>query len=178
MQTPPCCNRLCKLAYSLTLILIALAASASTALAADNRPVQILYDMPGEIPTMRLETGPIRSVEVEIMDHSLSPRLTIMDESVQLRWVNHSRTSSRIVFEREVAAAMTCHSLVNFSIKEDELKSAELRPLDVANFCKLAPGRYPYRIIRSDPASGASLKIAGVLIVEPTSPARTMARSE
>jgi hypothetical protein len=71
-----------------------------------------------------------------------------------------------IVFEREVAGSLICHSLVNFSIEDDELKSADIFPLDVVNFCEMAPGRYRYHVIRKDPDSRAKRRMEGVIIVE------------
>jgi hypothetical protein len=51
-----------------------------------------------------------------------------------------------------------------------------LRLADNASFCELAPGRYPYRVIRSDPSTGASQRLEGVVIVRPAVPA--MARED
>jgi hypothetical protein len=170
-------ERALRLAVTATLAIFALCTS-SLASDQDRRPSQIPYDTQGGIPTTSLAARPNHTVEVEIKDHSLAPRLTILTESTQLRWVNQSRAGSRIVFEREVAASMTCHNLINFSIKGDELKSAELQRLDVANFCKLKPGRYPYRIIRSDPTTGASRRLEGIVVVEPVDGSQKLARSE
>jgi hypothetical protein len=59
------------------------------------------------------------------------------------------------VFEREIARSMVCHSLVNFSIVDDELKSAPIHAGEFASFCQLKPGRYRYKVIRPDvPQSG------------------------
>jgi hypothetical protein len=72
-----------------------------------------------------------------------------------------------IVFEREVARSMICHSLVNFSIKEDELRSAPLNAGEFASFCQLKPGRYQYKVVRPKPTenySGAR-RIEGEIIV-------------
>ena len=60
-----------------------------------------------------------------------------------------------MVFEREVARAMVCHSLVNFSIKDDELRSGEINVGEFASFCELRPGRYRYKVVRPNPRDGA-----------------------
>ena len=70
------------------------------------------------------------------------------DELV-VRQIMVSRRSV-VVFEREVARSMICHSLVNFSIKEDELRSAPIHAGEFASFCQLKPGRYRYKIVRPD----------------------------
>ena len=43
-----------------------------------------------------------------------------------MAWISYSSVPSEVVFEREVARAMVCHSLVNFTIKDDELRSAPI----------------------------------------------------
>ena len=73
-----------------------------------------------------------------------------------------------VVFEREVARSMICHSLVNFSLKEDELRSAPIHAGEFASFCQLKPGRYKYKIFREAmPASGsdAARRLEGEIIV-------------
>ena len=59
-----------------------------------------------------------------------------------------SAAESVVVFEREVAKKMVCHALVNFSLKDDELRSAPIRAGEFASFCQLAPGRYRYKVVR------------------------------
>ena len=64
---------------------------------------------------------------------------------------------------------MICHSLVNFSIQDDELKSAEIHPGEFASFCQLKPGRYRYKVVRRDPKAGGvdtgKRRIDGVIVV-------------
>jgi hypothetical protein len=64
---------------------------------------------------------------------------------------------------------MICHSLVNFSIREDELRSAEIHTGEFASFCELQPGRYRYKVVRKDPeaagAGGAARRLEGEIIV-------------
>jgi len=73
-----------------------------------------------------------------------------------------------VVFEREVARSMICHSLVNFSIKDDELRSAPIHAGEFASFCQLKPGRYKYKIIRDGIAptgSDAARRLEGEIVV-------------
>jgi hypothetical protein len=63
---------------------------------------------------------------------------------------------------------MICHSLVNFSIKDDELRSAPINAGEFASFCELKPGRYRYKVMR--PQAGqkpidAAHRLDGEIIV-------------
>ncbi len=60
-----------------------------------------------------------------------------------------------------------CPRATSVSIRDDELKSAEVHTLDEVSFCELAPGRYPYKITRSRAGHGASRRMDGVIVVEP-----------
>ena len=83
-------------------------------------------------------------------------------------WISYSKSASTIVFEREVARSMICHSLVNFTIEDDELRSAEIMPGEFASFCELKPGRYRYKIVRPTAGQGsidAARRIEGEVIV-------------
>ena len=73
-----------------------------------------------------------------------------------------------VVFEREVARSMVCHSLVNFSLQDDELRSAPIHLGEFASFCQLKPGRYRYKVVRPDPgasAGAAAKRLDGVIVV-------------
>jgi hypothetical protein len=72
-----------------------------------------------------------------------------------------------VVFEREVARDMICHSLVNFTIKDDELRSAPIHAGEFASFCQLKPGRYKYKVVRVEPGDhiDASRRLEGEIIV-------------
>ncbi len=140
--------------------------------AADTRPANIQYDQPGTIPTLQPGALLIPRRQITIGDHTITPKTIILDSGEPFGWLNQSRAPSRIVFEREVAHAMVCRSLINFSIKDDELKSSELRINEVANFCELEPGHYSYRIIRTDPSTGASQRIEGAVLVRPRDAAK------
>jgi hypothetical protein len=56
---------------------------------------------------------------------------------------------------------------VNFSIKDDELRSAPIHAGEFASFCQLKPGRYKYKIVRTDPADhhDAARRLEGEIIV-------------
>jgi hypothetical protein len=58
---------------------------------------------------------------------------------------------------------------VNFSIVDDEIRSSPIHPGEFASFCELKPGRYHYKVVRTDPkASGqqaARSRLEGVIIV-------------
>ncbi len=83
-----------------------------------------------------------------ITDDSISPKAVRLKEGQLVAWISYSATPVTIVFEREVARSMICHSLVNFSIVEDELRSEPIHPGEFASFCELKPGRYQYIIKR------------------------------
>jgi len=85
---------------------------------------------------------------VLITDQALSPRRVTLEKGQLVAWMSYSKAVSQIVFEREIAKNMICHSLVNFSIVDDELKSAPMHHGEFASFCELKPGRYTYRIVR------------------------------
>lgn len=143
---------------------------------AEDRPTEIQFDQPERIPTLRADElrGPIRRIVIN--DHSLIPREIVLDYGERFGWESQSRAASRIVFEREVARTLFCRSLVNFSIADDELRSSELQVNDVANFCQLEPGRYPYRVIRSDPSTGASRRLDGWVTVRGKSDSRSTSK--
>ena len=84
-----------------------------------------------------------------------------------MAWISYSPVPSVVVFEREVARDMICHSLVNFAIKDDELRSAPIHAGEFASFCQLKPGRYRYKIVREvdkDHVAGAR-RLDGEIIV-------------
>ena len=79
------------------------------------------------------------------IEHGKAGTIEQADEIVRIpveRYLDPER------FEREVARAMVCHSLVNFSIKDDELRSAPIHAGEFASFCQLKPGRYRYKVVR------------------------------
>jgi hypothetical protein len=106
---------------------------------------------------------------VIITDESLQPRSVHLEKGQLVAWISYARAASSVVFEREVARSMICHSLVNFSIQEDELRSAEIHTGEFASFCELKPGRYRYKVVRKDHqaagAGGARKRLEGEIIV-------------
>ena len=134
------------------LVLIALVAVAcmvaGPAAAADDRPTELPYDTPGEFPQLDPSYRMTSHKVVLITDQSLNPRLVTLEAGQLVAWISYSGSASTIVFEREIAKSMVCHSLVNFSIKEDELRSAPIHAGEFASFCELKPGKYNYKIVR------------------------------
>jgi hypothetical protein len=152
-------------------ILLCLASLAlASPLGADEngRPTELPYDQPG-IPTLDPSYRQTSHKVVLITDGSLSPRSVKLEQGQLVAWISYAKSPSQIVFEREVARDMICHSLVNFSIKDDELRSAPIHPGEFASFCELKPGRYRYKVVRRDPkaggAGGSAPRLEGEIIV-------------
>ena len=145
-----------------------LAVSGLPALAADERPSEIPYAPPGAIPTLNPDYRMTSHKVVLITDDALNPRLVTLDEGQLVAWISYSPMPSTVVFEREVARNMICHSRVNFTIKDDELRSAPINAGEFASFCQLKPGRYKYKVTRPEtPTSGADAqrKLEGEIVV-------------
>ncbi len=133
----------------------------------------IRYETPGAFPMLQPAPSVAPKVPILVTDDRVSPRRAVVRGGESIVWRSMARQGTRIVFEREVARSMVCHSLVNFEIDGDSLRSAPLRTGDTSSFCQLAPGRYRYRIERTGPAerptTGAiqlSSRIEGELVVE------------
>ena len=135
----------------------------------DDRPTEIPYDTPGPVPSLDPSYRMNSHKVVLITDQALSPRLVTLDEGQLVAWISYSAVPATVVFEREVAKAMICHSLVNFSIKEDELRSQPIHAGEFASFCELKPGRYRYKVKRPRPtgqsAVSARTELQGEIIV-------------
>jgi hypothetical protein len=123
---------------------------AAPAVFSEDRPTEITYDTPGEIPQLDPSYRMTSHKVVLITDQALNPRLVKLEEGQLVAWISYSAATSSVVFEREVAKSMVCHSLVNFSIKDDELRSAPIHAGEFASFCELKPGRYKYKVVRPD----------------------------
>jgi len=123
--------------------------------AEDTRPSEIPYDTPGDFPLLDPGYSRDKHEVVIITDDALQPRSISLAPGQLVAWISYARAASMVVFEREVARSMICHSLVNFTIQEDELRSAEIHTGEFASFCELKPGRYRYKIIRRN-REGAS----------------------
>jgi hypothetical protein len=142
--------------------------SAAPAGAADDRPSELPYDTPGPVPTLDPSYRMTSHQLVLITDQDLRPQTVKLEEGQLVAWLSYSPVVSKIVFEREVAKSMVCHSLVNFSIKDDELVSGDIRAGDVASFCQLKPGRYRYKVVRPNPGDrslSAAKRLDGEIVV-------------
>ena len=64
---------------------------------------------------------------------------------------------------------MICHSRVNFTFEEGELRSAPINAGEFASFCQLKPGNYRYKVEHSNASglsgSDTSRKLEGKIIV-------------
>jgi hypothetical protein len=147
---------------------VALLLLAGVASAEDKRPNEIPYDTPGAFPQLSPKYQQTEHKVVLITDQALNPRLVTLSEGQLVAWISYSAAPSVVVFEREIARSMVCHSLVNFSIVDDELKSAPIHAGEFASFCQLKPGRYKYKVDRDSPPEGAldaARKLEGEIIV-------------
>ena len=126
---------------------------------ADDRPAEVPYSTPG-IPQLDPSYRMTSHKVVLITDHALNPRLVTLSEGQLVAWISYSGTPSIVVFEREVARSMICHSLVNFTIKEDELRSAPIHAGEFASFCQLKPGRYKYKVMRPTKNQQAGIDVS------------------
>jgi hypothetical protein len=137
---------------------------AGSGFAADDRPTEI----PGKFPQLSPDYSMTSHKVVLITDNALNPRVASLDKGQLVAWISYAAAPSTVVFERDVARSMICHSLVNFSIKEDELRSAPIHAGEFASFCQLKPGRYKYTIVRDGIAASGSdavRKIDGEIVV-------------
>jgi hypothetical protein len=144
------------------------AALAAAAFAEDTRPTEVPYETPGQIPQLSPKYKQSDHEVVLITDNALNPRLITLDEGQLVAWISYSAAPSTVVFEREVARAMVCHSLVNFSIQDDELKSAPIHAGEFASFCQLKPGRYRYKVVRPEALKAgqdAARRLEGEIVV-------------
>ncbi len=148
---------------------VASLALAGPALAEDDRPSEMPYEVSGEFPTLDINYRRGDHEVVIIKDGALQPQAVLLEEGQLVAWISYARAASTIVFERETARSMICHSLVNFSIVEDELRSAPIMTGEFASFCELEPGRYRYKVLRPNAdissALGSSKRLDGVIIV-------------
>jgi len=138
-------SRLVFAALVVALVPMLVAASAG---ADDERPDEMPFATPGDLPQLSPDYKMTNHRVVLITDQSLNPRVVTLDEGQLVAWISYSAAESVVVFEREVARDMICHSLVNFSLQEDELRSAPIHAGEFASFCQLKPGRYRYKITR------------------------------
>lgn len=155
-------------AQALLVAALAVVLAAPPAARADGERVQeIAYDTPGSIPLLSPTYDQQSREVVLITDDRLSPRRVTVEPGQQLVWVSYAGGLLRITFEREVAKSMVCHSLVNFHLEEDELRSGLLQTGDVASFCELAPGSYRYRVVPEAPHDERDIsnRLRGLIVV-------------
>jgi hypothetical protein len=146
-----------------------LAGGAPPTAAEDTRPKEIPYTGPGPVPLLDPSYRMVEPKLVLIADQEVRPKAVVLNEGELVAWISYSKLPSEIVFEREVAKSMICHSLVNFSIKEDEIRSSPIHAGEFASFCQLKPGRYRYLVVRptgSDSAASAATRLEGEIIVK------------
>lgn len=139
------------------------------ALASDDRAaepaVESLDDLPRLEPGNQMNTHKV----VLITADSLSPATVKLTPGQLIAWISYSPIESTVVFERSVAKSMVCHSRVNFSFQDGELRSAPIDAGEFASFCELKPGSYRYKVVRSHPpgsgGADADRTLEGEIIV-------------
>lgn len=154
--------------WSLAVAGLAALVAAAPIARADDRPKELPYQTPGLVPTLDPSYRMTEHKVVLIADQELRPKAVMLKEGQLVAWISYSKLPSEIVFEREVAKSMVCHSLVNFSIKEDEIRSGPIHAGEFASFCQLKPGRYRYHVVRptgSDRAASAAERLEGEIVV-------------
>ena len=137
--------------------------------AEEGAPSEMPYETAGEIPSLDPLTYRMNTKAVRIMENSLDPRVVSLEEGQLVAWVSYSPIPSIVVFEKNVARSMICHSLVNFSIQDGEVRSAEIHAGEFASFCELKPGRYRYKVLRSGAhktAINAATRLDGEIVVK------------
>ena len=151
-----------------------LLAFATPARADEPRAEAIHYEVPGHVPLLSKDYGLRPAVPILLTDDRLSPRRVEVQPGETVSWTSMARHASRIVFEREVARSMVCHSLVNFELAGDRLHSAPIHTGEQSSFCRLSPGIYRYRVVRDGPAEHPSAggrqlstRLEGVIVVVP-----------
>jgi plastocyanin len=126
---------------------------------------QTLDDLPKLDPSHQMNTHKV----ILITADSLNPATVSLDPGQLIAWISYSPTQATVVFERDVAKAMICHSRVNFSFEEGELRSAPIHAGEFASFCQLKPGTYRYKVERaaaSDPSrADADAMLEGEIVV-------------
>jgi hypothetical protein len=124
-----------------------------------------IEDLPTLDPDYQMNTHKV----VLITADSLNPATVNLDRGQLIAWISYSPSKSTVVFERSVAKSMICHSRVNFSFEEGELRSTPINAGEFASFCQLKPGSYRYKVVRSNasdqPGADASRMLEGEIIV-------------
>ena len=104
-----------------------------------------------------------------ITEKEINPDEIELVQGQLVAWISYAPWPVTVVFDREVARNMICHSLVNFALRDGKLKSEPIDPGEFASFCELQPGRYEYRVIHAanSPGEENGRELQGELIVGP-----------
>jgi len=143
------------LAHSLSLLSLFLLLPAR-ALAQAEPPGRVPYQEPEDLPSLDPDYLQQSHEVVVITDQALKPRRVNLEDGQFVAWISYSKVPTTVVFEQKVLKSMICHSLVNFSVIDGELRSAPIHTGEFASFCELKPGRYRYQVVRRDPRSGGA----------------------
>ena len=149
-----------------------LLALAGPAAAEDKRPSEMPYETSGAFPALSSDYRRDDHEVVIIKDGALQPQDATLEAGQLVAWISYSKQASLVVFERETAKKMVCHSLVNFQIEDDEIRSAPIHAGEFASFCQLKPGRYTYKVRRPDAGSirdSSAKLLEGTICVYPES---------
>jgi hypothetical protein len=148
----------------LAVALLLVGPASATEESASQTRVETLEDLP------KLDPDEMNTHKVVLITaDSLSPVTVNLDSGQLIAWISYSPSQSTVIFERDVAKSMVCHSRVNFSFEEGELRSAPIDAGEFASFCQLKPGSYRYKVVRSSasdpPGAGAGRMLEGEIIV-------------
>jgi len=138
-----------KAAGFVAVVLLFAGAGSATDDSSAGFPYKTLKDVPQLDPSDPMTTHKV----ILITDQGLNPSKVNLDPGQLIAWISYSVGESTVVFERDVARSMICHSRVNFAFEDGELRSAPIQAGEFASFCQLKPGHYRYKIVRSDPGS-------------------------
>ena len=145
-------------------LLLAAPASATEEPVSQSMP-ETLDDLPKLDPSYQMNTHKV----VLITADSLNPATVNLDPGQLIAWISYSPTKATVVFERDVAKSMICHSRVNFTFEEGELRSAPIHAGEFASFCQLKPGTYRYKVERAQASdrsgAAADAMLAGEIVV-------------
>jgi plastocyanin len=145
-------------------LLLASPAFASEERASRSTP-ETLDDLPKLDPSYQMNTHKV----VLITADSLNPATVNLAPGQLIAWISYSPTQATVVFERDVAKSMICHSRVNFTFEEGELRSAPIHAGEFASFCQLKPGTYRYKVERAQASdrsgADADAMLAGEIVV-------------
>jgi len=149
------------------LLLFALALGPGSPASAGTESAEGKEEVPSLDPSFKA-TGDHRVVL--IMPDDLDPDKLELKQGQLVVWISYARNPSIVVFDREVARDMICHSLVNFSLRDGALRSDPIEPGEFASFCELKPGTYEYRVtqVPSSPDAAVPAPLNGEIDVRAT----------